>query len=242
MCTAGVKEPSQGGGKLTLTDLDEPVDMQRYSPRSPFTSAQDLRRSKESIAKIETPFHPVERQLACLDSSTPSLVVSSSFADSFYGPCIQREHAKRANTVPVRPIPNHAVSSAANDLLKNLNFTAVMPASERRSLDMAALLEQQLGNKGPRSSQFLTSIAATVEEAVEERRSGSGTSRGLSSDFDEEEEEAAPFQGQVSEHLKGVITEHPLYPTLVLAHIRILKVGAPSGLQARRIPQTWTKA
>lgn len=243
MCTVGMKElRSQRGGKITLDNWDKPVEVEGHSASAPFTSSQDLRRPMESIAKMED--HPVEdfheRKLPYLDSSTQSLSASSAYTNFSYGPCIPSEHPKRPNAVPVRPTPIHAASSsfgADNDLLINLSFTAVVPESKRKNLDMEALLHQQLGNTCPRSSQLLTSIVASVEEAVEEHRSGSGTSRGLSSDFDEEEEEDPLEQEQVSEHeqdhLKAAITEHPLYPTMVLAHIRILKIGAPSGLQVK---------
>ena len=229
-----MKEPrSQRGGKITLDNWDELAEMEHHSPFTSLTSSQDLRRPLES--------HPVkdlnhDSRLPCLDSSTQSLSDSSAYANFLYGPCIP----VRPNAVPLRPTPTHISASsfgAHNDLLMNLSFTTVVPASKRKNLeDVTALLGQQVGDDCPRSSQNLTSIIASMKKAVEEHRFGSGVSLGLQSDFDEEEEEAAPNQEQVSdeqEHLKAAITEHPLYPSMALAHIQILKIGAPSGLQVK---------
>ncbi|KAG0601434.1 hypothetical protein M758_11G110600 [Ceratodon purpureus] len=234
---------SQRGGKqLTRDKSTGPVNVERQS--DPSASSQDLRRPMESTAKTEG--HPVEDvherlQHPGLDRNIQSLISgSSAYANFFDNPCmIPSVQPKRPNAVPVRPTPVHVAKSsfgAENDLFANWSFSPALPATGRKNLDSQDFLDQQLGNTCPRSSQLLSAIVATAE-AVEEHKSGSGTSRGLSSDFEEEEEEPHE-QEQVSDHgedplMRAAITEHPLYPAMVLAHVRVLKVGAPSSQQVK---------
>ncbi|KAG0585104.1 hypothetical protein KC19_3G258500 [Ceratodon purpureus] len=239
----GMRElQSQHAGKLTRDKSTGPVNVERQS--DPSASSQDLRRPMESTAKTEG--HPVEDvherlPLPRLDRSTQSIFSGpSAYATFFDSPCmIPSVQPKRPNAVPVRPTPVHVAKSssgAETDLFANWSFSPAVPATGTKNLDSQALLDQQLGNTCPRSSQLLSSIVASAEEAVEEHRLMSGTSRGLSSDFEEEEEEPHE-QEQVSDHeqdhLRAAITEHPLYPAMVLAHVRVLKVGAPSSQQVK---------
>nr|PNR31862.1 hypothetical protein PHYPA_025985 [Physcomitrium patens] len=90
------------------------------------------------------------------------------------------------------------------------------------------LFRREIAFKCPKSSDLLLAITTSADAAVREHGSGSAGSAHSS-----DSEEVPDVQGLESEQvpeLRAAIIDHPFYPEMVLAHVRVFKIGAPRRL------------
>ncbi|KAG0565220.1 hypothetical protein KC19_8G174600 [Ceratodon purpureus] len=142
---------------------------------------------------------------------------------SQYVPSTDNHYSYNSSVPPsnaTSPRNHYAYSSSVNTL-------GTLVPGENINRDMESL-RQELAYKCPRSDDLLMAITKTAEATVQEH----GTA-------DEDDDNPRPPQLfplselEQDQELRASIIDHPYYPEMVVAHIKIFMIGAPKELRKK---------
>lgn len=223
------KEPQlNGGGQVTFTGLHHLEDR---SPRS----------NNAAQAGVAMTWAPASSHAVYLYDKQPYLDTDFSpnatqaYANFVYGASTLDPSEEESVKPPPVAIPlltaGRMPSGEYNSSFPlDLVSAGASALPEKIKIELATLFRRELGSKYcSRSSELLTAVTSTVQDAAQEHGPSGMSSLPISSgDDDEDTEEEALEQDQVCDHerdqLRAAICNHPLLSEMVFAHIRILKV------------------